>query len=158
MSIVNVSSFNLKTRQSACDLQSFTVTADAVAGSGAGAASFSVTPLIIVSGSYLTCDAGPVDGAAIVVKTGTGGTSHKQNMAWHKNAITLAMAPLDLPQDGASASRESFGGISIRAVRQYNITSDETVYRFDILYGVKAQNPDFAGRKTSSLSLCRSEV
>jgi len=59
------------------------------------------------------------------------------------------MAPLDLPTDGASASRESFGNVSIRAVRQYNITDDETVYRFDILYGVKAQNPDFAVRTTS---------
>jgi len=59
------------------------------------------------------------------------------------------MAPLDLPQDGASASRESFDNISIRAVRQYNITSDETTYRFDILFGVKALNPDFAVRTTS---------
>ena len=33
--------------------------------------------------------------------------------------------------------------------KQYNITDDETVYRFDILYGVKAQNPDFAVRTTS---------
>ena len=59
------------------------------------------------------------------------------------------MAPLDLPTDGASASRESFGNISIRAVRQYDIINDKTIYRFDILYGVKAQNPDFAVRTTS---------
>ena len=84
-----------------------------------------------------------------MVKTGTGGTSYKQNLAFHKNAITLAMAPLDLPQDGATASRESFGGISIRAVRQYDITNDQTIYRFDILFGVDALNPDFAVRTTS---------
>jgi hypothetical protein len=85
----------------------------------------------------------------LLLQTGAGGSSHKQNLAFHPNAITLAMAPLDLPEDGATASRQSFDNISIRAVRQYDITNDQTVYRFDILYGVKAQNPDFAVRTTS---------
>ena len=104
---------------------------------------------MIVSGAYQTVTAAPADGAVIEVKTGAANSEHKQNLAFHKNAITLAMAPLDLPEDGATASRESFGNISIRAVRQYDITSDETVYRFDILFGVSAQNSDFAIRTTS---------
>ena len=147
--IANVFSVNRKTRLSTGDLQTFSVTADATSGASTGPATLTITPPIIISGSYQTVNSSPADGAAIDVLTGTGGTSHKQNMAWHKNAITLAMAPLDLPTDGASASRESFGGVSIRAVRQYDINTDETVYRFDILYGVKAQNPDFAVRTTS---------
>ena len=104
---------------------------------------------MIISGPYQTVTAAPADGAAIVVKTGASGTSHKQNLAFHPNAITLAMAPLDLPTEGASASRESFDNISIRTVTQYAIGTDTTTYRFDILYGVKAQNPDFAVRTTS---------
>lgn len=144
-----VNSVNRKTRIDTGDLQTFSVTADADSGSGAGAATFTITPPIITSGSYQTVTAAPANDAAITVLTGTGGSTHKQNLAWHKNAITLAMAPLDLPTDGASASRQSFDNVSIRSVRQYNITDDETVYRFDILYGVKAQNPDFAVRTTS---------
>ncbi len=58
------------------------------------------------------------------------------------------MTTLDMPEDGASAARESFKGISIRSVRQYDITNDKTVFRFDILYGIKAQNPDYAVRLT----------
>lgn len=147
--VVGVNSVNRKTRLDTGDLQTFTVLADASSGASTGPATLTISPPMIVSGPYQTVAAAPAENAAIVVKTGAGGSSHKQNMAWHKNAITLAMAPLDLPQDGASASRESFDNISIRAVRQYNITSDETTYRFDILFGVKALNPDFAVRTTS---------
>jgi len=149
ITIAGVNSVNRKTRKNTGDLQTFVVTADAASGASTGPAVLTISPPIITSGPFQTVTAAPADGAAITVKTGAGGGEHKQNLAFHENAITLAMAPLDLPTDGASASRESFGNVSIRAVRQYNITDDETVYRFDILYGVKAQNPDFAVRTTS---------
>ena len=149
ITIAGVNSVNRKTRQDTGDLQTFTVVADADSGASTGPATLTISPPMITSGPYQTVTAAPADGAAITVKTGAGGSSHKQNLAFHKNAITLAMAPLDLPTEGAVASRESFGGISIRAVRQYDITNDKTIYRFDILYGVKAQNPDFAVRTTS---------
>jgi len=148
ITIAGVNSVNRKTRKNTGDLQTFVVTADADSDGG-GLSSLTISPPMIISGPFQTVTAAPADGAVITVKTGTAGAEHKQNLAFHQNAITLAMAPLDLPTDGASASRESFGNISIRAVRQYNITDDETVYRFDILFGVKAQNPDFAVRTTS---------
>jgi len=148
ITIAGVNSVNRRTRVDTGALQTFTVTADADSGASTGPATLTVSPPLITSGPYQTVTAAPADGAAIVVKTGTGGVSYPQNLGFHKNAITLAMAPLDLPTDGASASRESFKGVSIRAVRQYDITNDKTVFRFDILYGIKAQNPDFAVRLT----------
>jgi len=147
--IAGVNSVNRKTRQDTGDLQTFSVQADANSGASTGPATLTISPPMITSGPYQTVSAAPADNAAIVVKTGVASSSHKQNLAFHKNAITLAMAPLDLPTEGASASRESYKGLSIRAVRQYNINSDETTYRFDILFGVKALNPDFAVRTTS---------
>ena len=76
------------------------------------------TPLImIISGPYQTVTAAPADNAAITVMTGTAGASYPQNLGFHKNAITLAMAPLDMPEDGASSARENFKGISIRSFR-----------------------------------------
>lgn len=149
ITIAGVNSVNRKTRRDTGDLQTFTVTADAASGSTTGPAALTISPPIIVSGPYQTVTAVPADDAAITVLTGTGGSTHKQNLAFHQNAITLAMAPLDLPQDGATASRESFNNISIRTVRQYDINNDDTIYRFDILFGVKVQNPDFAVRTTS---------
>lgn len=149
ITIADVFSVNRKTRLSTGDLQTFVVRADATSGASTGPATLTISPPMITSGPFQTVTAAPADDAVITVKTGTAGTGYKQNLAWHENAITLAMAPLDMPTEGASSSRESFGGISIRAVRQYDITTDETVYRFDILFGVKAQNPDFAVRTTS---------
>jgi len=149
ITLAGVFAVNRKTRVSTGDLQTFVVRADAAAGASTGPATLTISPPIITSGPYQTVTAAPANDAVIIVKTGVGGSSHKQNLAWHKNAITLAMAPLDLPTDGATASRESFGGISIRAVRQYDIINDKTLYRFDILFGVDALNPDFAVRTTS---------
>lgn len=147
ITIAGVNSVNRRTRQDTGDLQTFTVVSDQDSD-GSGNATFTVSPPIITSGPYQTVTAAPADNAAITVKTGTAGVSYPQNLGLHKNAITLAMAPLDMPTDGASAARESFKGISIRSVRQYDITNDKTVFRFDILYGVKVQNPDFAVRLT----------
>lgn len=149
ITIAGVNSVNRRTRVSTGDLQTFVVTADAAAGASTGPAALTISPPMIISGPYQTVASGPLDGAAITVKTGAGGSQHKQNLAFHPNAITLAMAPLDMPSEGAEASRESFGDISIRVVKQYSINSDKTVFRLDILFGVKAQNPDFAVRTTS---------
>ncbi len=146
--IAGVNSVNRRTRVDTGDLQTFTVTADAASGATTGPSTLTITPPMITSGPYQTVTAAPADDAAIVVLTGASGTSHPQHLGFHKNAITLAMAPLDMPTDGASAARESFKGISIRSVRQYDITNDKTIFRFDILYGIKAQNPDFAVRLT----------
>lgn len=149
ITIAGVNSVNRKTRKNTGDLQTFVVTADVDSGATTGPATLTISPPMIISGPFQTVTAAPADGAVITVKTGAADAEHKQNLAFHENAITLAMAPLDMPEDGATASRESFGNISIRAVRQYDINTDETIYRFDILFGVKAQNPDFAVRTTS---------
>jgi hypothetical protein len=148
LTFAGVESVNRRTRVSTGDLQTFTVISDAAAGASTGPATLTISPPMIIDGPYQTVTTAPANDAVIVVKTGAGGATHPQNLGFHKNAITLAMAPLDMPTDGASAARESFKGISIRSVRQYDITNDKTVFRFDILYGIKAQNPDFACRLT----------
>jgi len=147
--IAGVNSVNRKTREDTGNLAQFVVTADADSGASTGPAALTISPPIIITGPFKTCTASPADGAAITVSTGTAATAYRQNLAFHKNAITLATAQLDLPSDGASASRENYEGISMRLVRQYNATLDETVMRFDILYGIKTQNPGFACRITS---------
>jgi hypothetical protein len=149
ITIAGVNSVNQKTREDTGQLATFTVTADADSGASTGPATLTIAPPIITSGPYQTVTAAPADNAAITVKTGTGGTAYRQNMAWHKNAITLAFAQLDMPTEGAESSRTNFGGISIRAVRQYAIGADTTSFRFDVLFGVKVQNRRFAVRTTS---------
>jgi hypothetical protein len=68
---------------------------------------------------------------------------------WHF-IKTLAFARLDTPDpdEGAKAFRVDYKGISIRGIYQYNAILDRTLYRWDILFGTKAQNPSFACRIT----------
>lgn len=129
-------------------LQEFTVLADADSGATTGPATLTISPAIIVSGPYQTVDAAPADGAAITVKTGTGGTTYPQNMAFHKNSFALVTCPLELPDGVSFKARETHKGISIRVVKQYDIDADTDVIRLDVLFGWKAIYPDLACRIT----------
>jgi hypothetical protein len=147
--IANVYSVNRETRESTGQLQDFVVMADA-SSNASGETALTVRPPIITSGAYQTVDSAPADGALLTIKTGTAATAYRQNMAFHKNMMTLAFARLDLPDkdEGAKAFRIDFDGISIRGIYQYNGILDRTLYRWDILFGSKVQNPSFGIRTT----------
>jgi hypothetical protein len=148
--IAGVYSVNRETFESTGQLQDFVVLADADSGASTGPAALTIRPPIITSGPYQTVNAAPADDAAITVKTGTGGTAYRQNMGFHKNCITLAFARLDTPDqdEGAKAFRVDYKGISIRGIYQYNAILDRTLYRWDILFGTKVQNPSMGVRWT----------
>ena len=76
---------------------------------------------------------------------GTLSTSYRQNMLFHKNAFALVTVPLKAPASAKSA-RQSYKGLSVRYVTDYDITNDREIYRFDVLYGVKAIDPRLATR------------
>lgn len=146
--IAGVNAVNARTRASTGNLQTFVVTADANSGASTGPASLTIAPPIITSGPYQTVDAAPADDAAIVVKTGTADAQYRQNLAFHKNAITLATAPLQMPPGSVESSQATHKNVSIRTVVDYNGTTDVTTWRFDVLFGVTVQNPGFAVRTT----------
>ena len=149
--IANVYSVNRDTYESTGVLQDFVVLADATSN-GSGETALTIRPPIISDSAspYQTVDSAPADGALLTIKTGTAATAYRQNMAFHPNAITLAFARLDTPDpdEGAKAFRVDYKGISIRGIYQYNAILDRTIYRWDILFGTKAQNPSFACRTT----------
>ncbi|MCU0873152.1 MAG: hypothetical protein MUE50_12505 [Pirellulaceae bacterium] len=125
-------------------LQQFTVLADANSGATTGPATLTISPAIIVSGPYQTVSAAPADNAAITVVGG--GASWPVNLAFHKNAFALVTVPLEMPDGAAFKARESHNGLSVRVVKDYDITNDVDIIRLDILYGVKAIYPDLACR------------
>lgn len=126
-------------------LQQFVVQADADSGASTGPAALTISPPIITSGAYQTVSAAPADNAAITV-LGTGGTSYRQNLAFHRDAFALCMVPMEIPQGAYQAARESYKGLSIRVIPYYDGTNDIDNYRLDVLYGVKAINPHLATR------------
>lgn len=126
-------------------LQQFTVTADADSGATTGPATLTIAPAIITSGPYQTVSAAPADNAAITV-AGTTITGYPINMGFHKNAFALVTVPLEMPDGAAWKARETHNGLSVRAVKDYDITNDQDIIRLDIQYGVKAIYPDLACR------------
>ncbi len=145
--IDDVYAVNPLTRQSTGQLMQFTVTADVDSGASTGPATIPISPAIVTSGAFQNVSAGPADNAGINV-LGAASASGAVNMAFHRDAFTLATADLMLPQGvhDAAVVRDKQLGISIRMVRQYDINSDTMPCRLDILYGWEAIRPELACR------------
>lgn len=142
--VENVYAVNVITGATQPYLQQFVVTAS-VAVNGSGQADVVVSPPIITSGPYKTCNAAAVDGADITF-VGTKTTGYAQNLVFHKDAITLAVPPMFKPEGAAKCSVKTYKGISMRLIEGYDMTNDIAGWRFDILYGCKAIQPNLATR------------
>jgi hypothetical protein len=147
ISIANVFDVNPVTKQVMPYLQQFVV-ANRVTATGTGDA-VTISPAIITSGQYQTVTAAPSAGAAITVM-GTASTAYPQNLVFHENAFALCMVPMELPEGAVKKARQSYNGLSIRVICDYDIINDVNVWRLDILYGVKAIYPDLATRLSGS--------
>lgn len=144
--IAGVFAVNPVSRQTTNQLQQFVVTAN-VSSDGSGNASIPISPAITPTGQFQNVTASPADNAALTI-VGAANTVTEQNMAFHRDAFTLACADLPLPGGVDMAARKSDPqtGLSVRAVRAYNITTDQFPLRLDILYGVAALYPEWACR------------
>lgn len=129
-----------ETKQAYGHLQQFVVTA-------ATTTSLSFSPAIYSSGPLQNVSVMPGTTSAI---TWVGGASAslEQHLAYHKDAFAFATADLEVPQGVHFAARETYDGISIRLVRQYDINSDNLPCRIDVLYGYKTIRPELACRIT----------
>lgn len=125
-------------------LQQFTVTQNA-SSDGSGNATLTISPPIITTGPQQTVSAAPADNAAITV-VGTANQQFPVNVGFHKNAFALVTVPLDMPDGASFKARETYDGLSMRVIKDYDFTTDTDRIRLDILYGVKAIYPDLACR------------
>lgn len=146
--IAGVYMVNAKTKATTTILQQFVVGAD-VSSDGSGNLTASISPPIITSGPHQTCSAAPADNAAITV-LGTASTGYKQNMAYHKNTMALAIVPLEMPQAAYNGARESYKGMSVRVIPIYDGTNDISKWRLDLLYGRKVIDPRLATRMSGT--------
>jgi hypothetical protein len=146
ITVAGVYAINPQSRQSTGSLMQFVVTADTVVTTSG---TLPIYPAYIPSGQFATCIGTPTSTAAITVLSGAVGAGpYSQNLAYHKDAFTLASADLLLPGGVDMAERDNFDGISMRMVRQYDINSDNFPVRFDVLYGWKTIYPELAVRIT----------
>jgi hypothetical protein len=143
--ITGVSAINPQSRISTGRPMQFVVTQDTVVTT---TGTLPIYPAYIPSGQFATCAGTPAGTAAVSIVTSgaVGGAGTSQNLAFHKNAFTLATADLLLPGGVDMAERANYKGMSMRMVRQYDINSDMFPVRFDVLYGWKTIYPELAVR------------
>lgn len=135
---------NPQTRESTGSLFQFVALAD-VTLNGSGAGTITVAPMYSAAHPLATVLSLPATSSAVVF-LGAASTTYPQNIAYHKDAFTLATADLILPQGVDMASRANHNGISMRIVRQYDINNDRMPCRVDVLYGYAAIRPQLACR------------
>lgn len=87
----------------------------------------------------------PAVGTALTASAVTFTATHTSNLAFHRNAFALVNVPLALPT-GSDGYVTSFEGLSVRVVRDYDITYKKEVISFDVLYGWKTLYPELAAR------------
>jgi hypothetical protein len=133
-----------ETKASTGILQQFVATANGTAD-GSGNLTVQISPAIVTSGAAQNVSGSPADNVAISV-SGTGSTAYGISMAYQKGAFAFATADMMLPRGVDFAAREVFDGVSMRIVRQYDITGDKFPCRLDVLYGFKTIRPQLACR------------
>lgn len=140
--IAGVYDVHPETKVSTGALKVFTVTGGDTGT--ATATSITISPAIIVSGPHMNCigasgAADPSDGDTITFLGDA--TANNRSLLFQKGFAAFATADLYLPKGTDMASRQVYDGISLRLVRDYNISKDQILTRIDILYGFKVLRP-----------------
>jgi len=144
--IANVYMVNPKTKAATDILQQFVVTTAVTAdGTTTNTTALTISPPIITSGPHQTVDAAATDNAVITF-VGTASTNYKQNLVFHKNAMALAVVPMEMPQGAYNGSRQSAKGLSVRVIPVYDGMTDVSKWRLDLLCGRKLLDPRLSTR------------
>jgi hypothetical protein len=143
-----VNEVNRVTKADAGVLKQFVVTA-AVAGSGT---SISIYPALTppIGGKtvqYQTVTASPstTAGNYVNIVTSTNGgaaVKYKKNLAFAKDAITMATADMIMPPM-KRVSRKEKNGISLRYLEDYIVGTDQLVSRLDCIFGWQVLRPEW---------------
>jgi len=143
--IPGVFAVNPQNRQSYGKLRNFVVQSTTAVGTSA--TSVVVSPAIITGGQFQNVSI-TTTGAQNITAFNNTGVSSPQNIMMHRNAFTLAVADLELPDGVHFAGRASDKeiGLSLRVVRQYTINNDSIPTRLDVLYGWAPLYPELACR------------
>ena len=128
-------------------LRNFVVKSTVAIASGS-TVSVVVSPAVITAGQFQNVSIPTTSATAAVTQFNKVGTVSPQNIIMHRNAFTLAVADLELPEGVHFAGRASDKeiGLSMRVVRQYTINNDSIPTRLDVLYGWAPLYPELACR------------
>lgn len=141
---------NPHTRQSTRQLQDFVVTADADSD-GSGNLTVSVQPPLRSTGQWQTVSAMPANNAAITIfghASSYASVQTAQGLLATEEAFAMVTADLEKPMGVWASERISNKaiGVALRFVKDYNIMTDLSPARLDMIFGFKTVRPEMACR------------
>lgn len=108
-----------------------------------------ISPAMVWTGAFqnVSVTSGVTDlNTKAITSIQTAAGAYRQNMIFHKNAFALVSVPLVSPPGAVDVARQTYKGTSVRVIPVYDGVNDESAWRLDILYGVKAIDPRLAVR------------
>ena len=135
---------NPQSRTSTGVLAQFVVTADLAAA----ATSIPISPAITVTGAFQNASASPTTAAAFLI-VGAASTAYQCNVAYHKDAFTLAMVPMWAPRGGKGVidvAQRTEDGFTIKVTEFYDGVNDNSIMRLDVLFGWAATYPELSSK------------
>lgn len=142
ITLPGVFAVNPQSRQSTGVLANFVVTADVLVG----ATSIPISPAIVTSGAFQNVTASPTTAQPYVIQ-GAASTAYGTNVAYHKDAFTLAMVPMWAPPGGKGVidvAQETMDGFTLKVTEFYDGINDNSVMRIDVLFGWAATYPELS--------------
>jgi len=142
ITLPGVFAVNPQTRVSTGVLANFVITADVASGS----TTLPISPAIVTSGPFQNVTASPTTGQPFVI-VGTVNTAFQANVAYHRDAFTLATVPMWSPPGGKGVidvAQETYEGFTIKVTEFYDGTNDNSIMRLDVLFGWAATYPELA--------------
>ena len=133
---------NPQSRQSTGVLMDFVITSDVAQG----ATSLPISPAIVTSGAFQNVSASPTTGQAFTI-SGAASTGYSTNVAYHKDAFTLAMVPMWAPPDGKGVidvAQRTEDGFTVKVTEFYDGINDNSIMRIDVLFGWVATYPELS--------------
>jgi hypothetical protein len=142
ITLPGVFAVNPQSRQSTGVLAQFVVTSDLAVG----ATSIPLSPALVTSGAFQNVSASPTTGSPFLI-VGAASTAYQCNVAYHRDAFTLAMAPLWAPMGGKGVidvAQESVDGFTLKVTKFYDGINDKEITRIDTLFGWAATYPELS--------------
>ena len=146
VTIPGVFKVNRITKVSTGELEQFAVTAPLAVGG----TTLNIYPAIVppVGGQevqYQTVTNSPATGANINPTNGLAASvQYRKNFAFAPEAVTMAIADLEIPNGIHESARDEFDGVSMRMITAYITQTDQMVTRLDVLYGYLWIRPEWA--------------
>jgi hypothetical protein len=105
----------------------------------------------VLTGAYQNVNRAPTDGDLVTIfghATSYANVVAPQNLVYLKEAFALGSVDLELPTDGAKASRvvDEDAGLSLTMTSQFDINNYRNITRIDWLGGWKCIYPELACR------------